>query len=65
MTQSFNSKVSNEAFEKKRPAFNDQSVLMLPKDFVNLPDWNETRIETRGTSLAALALNVWPMPTND
>ena len=62
VTQSFNSKVSNEAFEKKLPEFKEQSVLMLTKDFVGLPDWNEERIHTRGTSMAAMALKVWPSP---
>jgi hypothetical protein len=62
VTPSFNSKVSNKAFLEKRPEFKNQCVLMLTKDFVEKVDWNETTIETRGKSLAALALVVWPRP---
>ena len=62
VTQSFNSKVSNEPFPKKLPEFKSQSVLMLTKDFVVETDWNEVNIENRGKSLAALALDVWPRP---
>ncbi len=62
VTPSFNSKVSNDSFPKKLPEFKGQSVLMLTKDFVEKTDWNETNIENRGKSLAALALDVWPIP---
>ncbi len=62
VTQSFNSKVSNESFPKKLPEFKNQSVLMLTKDFVEKTNWDEESIESRGKSLAALALTVWPRP---
>ena len=62
VTPSFNSKVSNDSFLKKLPEFRSQSVLMLAKEFTDELEWNETNIENRGKSLAALAVDVWPMP---
>ncbi len=60
VTQSFNSRVSNEFFDTKRKEFEDQSVLMMTKDFVTKPDWDETEIETRGNAMASLACSIWP-----
>jgi hypothetical protein len=35
---------------------------MLPKDFVELKEWDEASIGERGKALAELAVSVWPMP---
>lgn len=45
VTQSFNSSVSNLAFPIKRQEFEDQSILMLTRDFVKCENWGETEIE--------------------
>jgi hypothetical protein len=63
VTQSFNSKVSNCAFETKLPEFREQSVLMLNKDIAKEKNWNELNIEKRGARLAKEALEIWPTPT--
>lgn len=64
VTQSFNSKVSNESFQRKRPEFERQSVLMLTKDIAAATDWDECRIERRSRTLADLAVKVWAIPGN-
>lgn len=62
VTRSFNSSVSNNAFPEKKKEFEAQSLLMLTKDFVGKPDWNEREIEVRATALADLACQIWPSP---
>jgi hypothetical protein len=57
--------ISNEAFDTKRKEFEDQSVLMMTKDFVRKPLWNEVEIEARGKASAALARQIWSSPELD
>jgi hypothetical protein len=60
VTPSFNSRVSNRAFDIKRKEFEEQSVLMMTRDFVKKTIWNEPEIEERSKGLAALAQEIWP-----
>jgi hypothetical protein len=62
VTQSFNSTVSNCAFDTKKPEFREQSVLMLNKDIAKEKIWNEVKIEERGARLSKEALAIWPTP---
>jgi uncharacterized protein with ParB-like and HNH nuclease domain len=62
VTQSFNSSVSNLGFDVKRQEFEDQSVLMLTKDFVKLKRWDEATIEDRGRLLFEHARKLWSAP---
>ena len=62
VTQSFNSGVSNLAFEVKRQEFEDQSILMLTKDFVKKPIWDEDEIAGRGKLLFDHASRIWGAP---
>ena len=62
VTQSFNSMVSNCAFDTKRPEFREQSVLMLNKDIAKERIWNEAKIEERASRLSKEALAIWPAP---
>jgi hypothetical protein len=62
VTPSFNSKLSNEAFEIKRREFEDQSVLMMTRDFVKKPDWNEEQILERSENMARMACEIWQSP---
>lgn len=62
VTQSFNSGVSNKAFNVKRQEFEDQSVLMLTKDFVKRDKWGEDEIAERGKTLFENACRVWIAP---
>ncbi|MFK0332198.1 DUF262 domain-containing protein [Rhizobium sp. NPDC090275] len=59
VTQSFNSAVKNLAFETKRQEFEDQSILMLTKDFVKKATWNEDEIASRGKLLFEHAKQIW------
>lgn len=62
VTQSFNSGVSNLAFETKRQEFEDQSIMMLTKDFVKKTAWNEDEIANRGKVLFEHAKQIWSTP---
>lgn len=62
VTQSFNSGVSNQVFEVKRQEFEDQSILMLTKDFVKKPIWDENEIAARGKQLFDHASRIWGAP---
>lgn len=59
VTRSFNSRVSNNSFEVKRKEFEEQSVLMLTRDFVAKKQWREAEIEGRGQILGKQALEIW------
>ena len=59
VTRSFNSRISNSAFEIKCKEFEEQSVLMLTRDFVTKNLWSEAEVEGRGQALAAQALGIW------
>lgn len=60
VTQSFNSGVSNLDFKTKRAEFDDQSILMLTKDFVKKPNWGEDEITARSQGLFERAQSIWP-----
>ncbi len=62
VTQSFNSSVSNGAFPSKRSEFEDQSVLMLTKDFVKKKSWGEEDIAARAKNLFEQAAQIWIAP---
>lgn len=62
VTQSFNSGVSNLAFAVKRQEFEDQSILMLTKDFVKKEKWAEPEIADRGKALYEHARQIWSSP---
>jgi len=62
VTPSFNSSVKNLSFEIKQKEFNNQSTLMLTKDFSDNIDWNEDEILLRAQKLFGTAIKVWPLP---
>jgi hypothetical protein len=62
VTQSFNSGVSNFGFEVKRKEFEEQSILMLTKDFVKKEKWDEDDILARSKILFDCARQVWITP---
>lgn len=62
VTKSFNSGVSNYAFDVKRKEFEDQSILMLTKDFLKKEKWDEDDIASRGKSLFEHARQIWISP---
>jgi hypothetical protein len=62
VTPSFNSGVSNLAFDVKQKEFEDQSILMLTKDFVKKKKWEEADITARSKVLFETASLVWSTP---
>ncbi|WP_421996352.1 DUF262 domain-containing protein [Reyranella sp.] len=62
VTQSFNSGVSNLGFKVKRQEFEDQSILMLTKDFVKKDKWDEDEIADRGKQLFEHMRQIWGAP---
>lgn len=65
VTPGFNSALSNEAFDKKRPEIAANSSLMLNAYFQTQPvdgDWREDAIVARAKSLFSLAKSVWALP---
>lgn len=62
VTQSFNSGVSNLGFDVKRQEFEDQSILMLTKDFVKKTKWDEDEIAARGKQLFEHVRQIWGAP---
>ncbi len=63
VTSSFNSSLSNEPFEVKRPAIAANSSLMLNaylQKFKDTDSWGEAEITARADSLFPLALKLWP-----
>lgn len=63
VTSSLNPSMRNAAWEKKRPAILEHSVLKLNHYFQDKLEWNETTINDRGQQLFELALKVWPRPS--
>ncbi len=62
VTQSFNSGVSNLGFAVKQREFEDQSILMLTKDFVRKNKWGEDEIVARGKQLFEHVRQIWAAP---
>lgn len=62
VTGSFNRDVSNLAWSDKRPEFSRQRSLVINYAVADADHWDEAQIEERATSLAEIAVRVWPSP---
>ena len=62
LTQQLNSAVSNGSYEKKKPEITEQSLIRLNGWFQREAEWNEIKIQERGTALLKLAKDAWPRP---
>lgn len=60
----YNSEYSDHSFETKCNLEGGfaQSPLRLNQGLAQVPAWNEEAIQRRGSKLAELALQIWPMP---
>jgi uncharacterized protein DUF262/uncharacterized protein DUF1524 len=59
-TTSLNPAMSNAAWPAKREALRTHSLLVLSKEVVDRPTWDESEIETRTQRLAEHLLEIWP-----
>lgn len=59
-TTSLNPAMSNAAWSEKREALRTHSLLVLSKEVVDRPTWDESEIEARTQRLANLLLTIWP-----
>lgn len=62
VTGTFNRGVSNRGWSVKRPEFEKQKSLVVNYDIAKSEVWDEDAIESRGRSLAAAAVRLWPAP---
>lgn len=62
LTQSLNSSVSNTAWESKKEAILDASLLPITQRLRRYDTWNEDSISQRGKELLDEALKIWPGP---
>ena len=63
VTKSLNPALSNGPWSKKRKEIKKFSALSLNRDFAEVEDWNESRIEARSKELFKTARKVWAYPT--
>jgi uncharacterized protein with ParB-like and HNH nuclease domain len=59
LTNSLNPSVSNSSFKVKQKELAKQSTLKLNTFFIDLEDWNETKIEERSKFLIESILKIW------
>jgi hypothetical protein len=62
LTAPLNSSVSNSAFEVKRDALEEHSLLLLNRELVKNGSWDEDCIIARGKALFDIARTIWPLP---
>ena len=60
--QKLNSSMSNAPWDVKREELQDHSVLLLNRELVKMPCWNEESIRARSRRLASLLSECWPGP---
>lgn len=59
VTKSLNSSMKNAAWEKKKKALKEFSLLKITTDYIENTEWDETKIERRSSDLASMALKIW------
>jgi uncharacterized protein with ParB-like and HNH nuclease domain len=59
VTKSLNSSMKNAAWDKKKKALKEFSLLKITTDYIDSTEWDETKIDSRGSDLAAMALKIW------
>lgn len=59
LTTSLNPSVSNSSFKNKKKEITKQSTLMLNSYFIDLEDWDESRIDSRSNSLINDIVRIW------
>ena len=59
ITKNLNSSLKNAAWERKKETLKEFSLLKITADYVDSPDWNESKIDDRATDLALMSLDIW------
>lgn len=54
--------MSNEAWSKKGPALEENSLLMLNRELTKEADWNEESIDRRSSEISKEIFEIWPGP---
>jgi hypothetical protein len=62
VTGSLNGSMSNAAWDKKKSALDEHSLLLLNRELVKEPSWDEQSIEARSGNLTAHVLAIWRGP---
>jgi hypothetical protein len=67
VTSRLNPGLSNNAWDAKRPALNEHTVLLMNTRLLQeYPDaWGEEQIHNRGRKLAEVAIEIWPRGTSE
>jgi uncharacterized protein with ParB-like and HNH nuclease domain len=59
VTKSLNSSMKNAAWDKKKIALKEFSLLKITTDYIDKSTWDEAAIEARAADLATIALKIW------
>lgn len=59
VTKSLNSSMKNSAWDKKKKALKEFSHLKITTDYIDKAVWDETKIDSRASDLATIALKIW------
>lgn len=59
VTKSLNSSMKNAAWDKKKKALKEYSLLKITTDYIDNKEWDETKINNRANDLSAMALEIW------
>lgn len=59
ITKSLNSSMKNAAWNEKKEALKEYSLLKITTEYIDKPHWNEAEIDNRANDLASIALKIW------
>lgn len=60
VTKSLNSSMKNAAWNEKKKALKQYSLLKITTDYMDNTEWDESKIDGRANDLATMALKIWP-----
>ena len=59
VTKSLNSSMKNAAWDQKKKALKEFSLLKITTEYIDNAEWDETTIDSRASDLASMALKMW------
>ena len=60
VNNSLNASMQNKVWKEKKKVLKENSILLITKNYLNRPSWNEKEIEKRANDLHKIAKNIWP-----